>query len=172
LATDWSGGFEVTEEGFENDSEIFTAWVALSDVKASSGPMNLIRGSHTWANGMLQLPGWFHDQQLVQQQETALATDGAGESWQAVPAILPAGGVSVHDWRTLHGSGPNHDSTMRCSLAIHMRAVRSYPRSNSVGENYLDQFLHDRRRHCCPVILGDPLGGTKKVPPIYEAARL
>jgi len=83
--------------------------------------------------------------------------------------VLPAGGVSVHDWRTLHGSGPNHGTTMRKSLAIHFRTGRSWPRP----AGYLDSFLHDRRRHCCPVVLGDPLAikGDQGLPLIFEEAR-
>ena len=82
--------------------------------------------------------------------------------------MLPAGGVSVHDWRTLHGSGPNHGTTMRKSLAIHFRTGRSWPRP----AGYLDTFLHDRRRHCCPVVLGDPLAikGDQGLPLVFEEA--
>ena len=57
---------------------------------------------------------------------------------------------------------------MRCSLAIHFRTGRSWPRSHTPGENYLDQFLHDRRRHCCPVLFGDPTAiRGDKTPPIF-----
>jgi hypothetical protein len=90
--------------------------------------------------------------------------------WDVVPAVLPAGGVSVHDWRTLHGSGPNHSGAMRMSLAVHMRTGRSWPRSTKPGEMYLDQFLHDRHRHCCPVVLGDPneIRGDSHLPLVFE----
>ena len=156
--------------------------------------------------------------------------------------MLPSGGISVHDWRTLHGSGPNTGRGMRCSLALHMRTGRSWfaplatptlppplppvlfavssrgahgcslrseqsrsctispvristvghaaprptaptalhyllaarPRSNSPGDGYLDQFLHNRSLHCCPVILGDPsaLKGDRTRPTMANAARL
>ena len=38
-------------------------------------------------------------------RETAVAEWRWGQlsDWDPVPAVLPAGGVSVHDWRTLHG---------------------------------------------------------------------
>ena len=36
--------WQVWEEG----SELFTAWVALSDVTADAGPMRFLRGSHRW----------------------------------------------------------------------------------------------------------------------------
>jgi hypothetical protein len=36
--------WQIWEEG----SELFTAWVALSDVTAEAGPMRFVRGSHRW----------------------------------------------------------------------------------------------------------------------------
>jgi hypothetical protein len=168
----WNSSFDISENGAE-ESEIFTAWIALSDVGPDSGPMQLLRGSHLWANGLMQIPAFFHHQDLLEQRDVALSSVGLGpEEWEPVPAVLPAGGVSVHDWRTLHGSGPNHSDEMRMSLAIHMRTGRSWPRSNEPGENYLDQFLHDRRPHCCPVVLGDPaaIRGDRTAPIFADAA--
>ena len=142
----------------------------------------------------MRIPAFFHDQDLISQRDAALETVGLPLSdWDPVPAVLPAGGVSVHDWRTLHGceysnglppshlstrslltqpllptAGPNNGSGMRCSLAIHFRTGRSWPRSHTPGERYLDQFLHDRRRHCCPVLFGDPTAiRGDKTPPIF-----
>ena len=197
----WNDTFSIcdTSDGAE-ESEIFTAWVALEDVGPESGPLQLIRGSHLWANGLLQLPLLFFHQDFVEQQGMALESIGlTDEDWQPVgpnllctdpldsqsplspgrsadgplvggqvPAVLPAGGVSVHDWRTLHGSGPNHGTSMRKSLAIHFRTGRSWPRP----AGYLDTFLHDRRRHCCPVVLGDPLAikGDQGLPLVFEEA--
>lgn len=60
---------------------------------------------------------------------------------------------------------------MRCSLAIHFRTGRSWPRSTHPGDKYLDQFLHDRRPHCCPVVLGDPRAiKGDRTPPIFAEA--
>ena len=93
--------------------------------------MQLLRGSHLWANGLLQIPAYFHHQDMHEQRDVALnSMDGlTAADWEPVPAVLPAGGVSVHDWRTLHGSGPNHSGEMRMSLAVHMRTGRSRPSS-------------------------------------------
>ena len=118
----------------------------------------------------MRIPAFFHDQDLISQRDAALETVGLPLSdWDPVPAVLPPGGVSVHDWRTLHGSGPNHGTSMRKSLAIHFRTGRSWPRP----AGYLDTFLHNRRRHCCPVVLGDPLAikGDQGLPLVFEEAR-
>ena len=49
----WFSSFDTVEEGDEpRESEIFTAWVALSDVGPDSGPMMLLRGSRESTNGL------------------------------------------------------------------------------------------------------------------------
>jgi hypothetical protein len=59
-------------------------------------------------------------------------------------------------------------SGMRRSLALHMRTGRSWPMSDTPGDKYLDQFLHDRRPYCCPVVLGDPMAiKGDRTPPIF-----
>ena len=67
--------------------------------------MQLIRGSHLWNNGLMKLPAFFHHQDLIEQRQVSLESVGLQlEDWEAVPAVLPPGGVSVHDWRLLHGT--------------------------------------------------------------------
>lgn len=123
-----------------------TAWVALCDVMEHSGPMQFIRGSHRW--GLLEDCGFFHDQSLDQQVEACLAAAPATARWEPVDAILPAGGFSLHDNYTLHGSGPNRSNIYRRSLAIHVRTNRSQPKGH-VG---LTAFLRDLDVN--PVIFG------------------
>lgn len=111
--------WDVWEEG----SELFTAWVALSDVSAVSGPMRFIAGSHRWG---LQSEGDFW-----RQEEDACdygLKAPAGEDWREVPAVLPPGGASFHHCLTLHGSGPNLSTSPRRSLALHLRTEKSRPR--------------------------------------------
>lgn len=82
----WNDTFSIcdTSDGAE-ESEIFTAWVALDDVGPEAGPMQLIRGSHLWANGLLQLPLLFFHQDFEEQQGMALESIGlTDEDWQPV----------------------------------------------------------------------------------------
>ena len=82
----WNDTFSIcdTSDGAE-ESEIFTAWVALSDVGPEAGPMQLVRGSHLWANGLLQLPLLFFHQDFEEQQGMALDSIGlTDEDWQPV----------------------------------------------------------------------------------------
>jgi ectoine hydroxylase-related dioxygenase (phytanoyl-CoA dioxygenase family) len=99
------------------ESELCTVWVALTDVAADCGPMRLIRGSHRW--GYRGLGAFFHEQE----QGAIVAPDGADP--EEVPALLRAGGLSIHHRLTVHGSGLNTSGRPRMSLALHLRTERS-----------------------------------------------
>lgn len=131
---------------WEEGSELFTAWVALSDVAADCGPMRFVRGSQRW--GLLS-GGDFYGQDLAAQR-TAMGVP-AGAEWSEVAATMPAGGVSFHDCLTLHGSDPNTSALPRRSFAIHMRTERSRPVDGKRAG--LTAYLDDRE--VCPVIYGE-----------------
>ncbi len=128
---------------WEEGSELFTAWVALSDVREGCGPMRFVRGSHRF--GLLP-EGDFFEQDIDRQQSAIRLPDGA--AWDEVPAILPPGGVSFHDRFTLHGSGPNTSGRPRRSLAIHLRTERSRPVDDT--RQGLTEFIDDTS--LCPVL--------------------
>ncbi|MDA0990153.1 MAG: phytanoyl-CoA dioxygenase family protein [Verrucomicrobia bacterium] len=136
---DWSYWNKQWTEG----SELLTAWVALRDVDETSGPMIFVEGSHRW--GMLD-GGDFFDQSTS--ADHFQLPDGA--VWQERAATMPAGGMSLHDRYTLHGSGLNQSSEPRMSFAIHLRTEKSEPISaERVGfQAYLDDPT------ICPVIYG------------------
>ena len=125
---------------WEEGSELLTAWVALSDVRPESGPMAFVRGSHRWG---LQADGDFYAPDLATQQEALRVP--AGDRWQEVQAVMPAGAVSFHHNLTLHGSRPNTDAGPRRSFAIHLRTDRSRP----VGDRRegLTRFIDDPSRN-------------------------
>jgi ectoine hydroxylase-related dioxygenase (phytanoyl-CoA dioxygenase family) len=127
------------------DSDLFTIWVALSDVGPDSGPMRFVPGSHEWG---LQSESDFFRDDLDGQAERI--SPPRGEVWTEVPAILPAGGFSIHHCETLHASGPNFEPMPRRSLAIHARSEKSRP----VGDVRagLTEFID--YEWACPVIYG------------------
>lgn len=127
-------------------SELFTAWVALSNVTADAGPMKFVRGSHRW--GELAESDFFE-----QDLDTQVAKIRASTShqWQEVAALLAPGGVSIHDKLTWHGSGPNTSDGPRRSFAIHMRTQNSAPK-DGVRQG-LSEFITNF--DVCPVIYGD-----------------
>ena len=128
---------------WEEGSELFTAWVALSEVGLDDGPMHFVRGSHQWG----LLPGSdFFGQDLAEQKRELAAL--ASDEWVEVAATLPKGGVSFHHCLTLHGSGPNYSAGPRRSLAIHMRTERSRPVDGK--REGLTAFIDDPTH--CPVV--------------------
>lgn len=117
--------------------EVFTAWVAISDVTAESGPMRFVRGSNHWE--LLKAGDFFSDKldELKQRIQTK-----SGGKWEEVAAVLPPGGVSFHHRLTVHGSGENHSAGPRVSFAIHLRTEKSGLREGTKWQDagYLNDF--------------------------------
>lgn len=128
---------------WEDDSELLTAWVALSDVSAEAGPVIYLRGSHRWGE---RDEGAFKETDHAAQRRRIKLPENA--VWEEVPAILPGGGVVFHTKTTLHASGPNHSHAPRRSFAIHMRTERARPKGGK--REGLTQFIDDDS--VCPVI--------------------
>lgn len=128
---------------WEDGSEVFTAWLALSDVPEEAGAMRFVPGSHRW--GLLDQGDFFG--QAPDEQRGAMELP-AGAEWREVPVVLPAGGVSLHHNLTFHASGPNHARHTRLSFAVHLRTENSAPLPGNTDElvRYLD------RPGYCPVI--------------------
>lgn len=97
------------------DSELFTAWIALSEVGLEQGPVCMISGSHRWADAE---GGNFFDGNLDAVKK-AFAPP-APDAWRETPMLLPPGAVSFHHKRTIHGSYPNTSAVERRSFAVHM----------------------------------------------------
>lgn len=125
------------------DGDVFTAWVALSDVTEEAGPVRFVPSSHTWGD----LPGGdFFAGDLEALRNNVKLPDGA--QWHEATAVLPPGGASLHHKLTLHGSGPNLSKLPRRSFAIHMRSEKSTPFADAPIGNV--GYLDDPER--CPVI--------------------
>lgn len=125
------------------EGELFTAWVAVSDVTGASGPMRFLRGSHRW--GLLGSGDFFGHDHEAQQKDIPVPE---GESWEEVEAVLPPGAVSFHDRHTYHASGPNVSDAPRRSFAFHLRTENA--RSVEGRTDYYVQHLNDPMY--CPVL--------------------
>jgi len=125
---------------WEDDSELFTAWVALSDVTVEAGAMKFATGSNHW--GLLDQGDFFSASQEIPVKVPE------GEKWSEIPGVLSPGGVSFHHCHTYHGSGPNLSSSPRISLALHLRTDRSRPKSDAT-----DYYVsHLNEPGVCPVL--------------------
>jgi ectoine hydroxylase-related dioxygenase (phytanoyl-CoA dioxygenase family) len=123
--------------------EVFTAWVAVSDVPIESGPVRFVRGSHKW--GPLE-GGDFYGKDLEGQRAGLSAPEG--EPWEEVPSVLTAGQVSFHHRMTLHGSMPNTSDRPRRGFAFHLRTERSRFH-DTVPQTSLDRYADPEK---CPII--------------------
>jgi len=131
---------------WQEDEGLFTAWIALAEVEEVSGPMHFVRGSHRW--GFLDQGDFFSKDQEVLRESIEVPD---GEEWEEVAAILPSGGVSVHNCLTYHGSGPNVSGQSRWSLAVHLRDERAVPVPGD--ESYYTTHLDDPQ--ICPMMYGE-----------------
>jgi ectoine hydroxylase-related dioxygenase (phytanoyl-CoA dioxygenase family) len=132
------------------DSEIFTCWLALSDVTEEAGAMRFVPGSHTWD---VPMTGDFFRQETDLQRGEIEVPEGS--AWEEVPAVLAAGSASFHHNLTFHGSGPNTSDGPRRSFAIHLRTENSeladlsdLPADQAAYMSYLDDPA------ICPVVYG------------------
>jgi ectoine hydroxylase-related dioxygenase (phytanoyl-CoA dioxygenase family) len=95
-------GFMCWKETWNTESALFTAWVAVSDVKDESGPLCFVRGSHRWC-----YPNAGHcfnsDCDSTWGQIRVLSW----ETWREVPTVLIPGELSSHHKRMYYGSGSN-----------------------------------------------------------------
>lgn len=124
--------------------EVFTAWIAVTDVEADTGPMTFVRGSHRW--GLNENPSFFRD--TDHDAQVASIPRPVGVDWEEVPALIPAGAISFHHRLAYHGSRSNTSKSARRSFAVHLRTEKSEPLDTING--YYNEHLDDPE--ICPVI--------------------
>ena len=153
-------------DAWEKGSELFTAWLALSDVTTESGPMMFVPGSHQW--GLIDGSDFFA--QNLSASLTRIQIP-AGQEWCEEGGALSPGGVSFHHQLVFHGSGANQTSHPRCGLAIHLRTEHS----KISPDHQFAQFLN--RPEICPTIYDNTvkqhfiLSRLKSIAPRWMVAR-
>jgi phytanoyl-CoA hydroxylase len=106
-------------------SDIVTVWIALDDMDETVGPLEYVRGSHLWSDARVGSSQFFFrgGNYLLQS-----AAEKEGIEYSDVEFVsmagLKAGGMSIHNGRTWHGSNKNKSSTRpRRGLGIHFCPV-------------------------------------------------
>ncbi len=95
---------------------LLSCWIALDDTQAEGGTMEVVRGSHRWAQSLPE--GAFHGPEDYQ-RPMRLAAAKEGVTPDVVPIVVKRGGGSFHHGWTWHGSGYNRSPTPRRALVIH-----------------------------------------------------
>jgi len=126
---------------WDKSSNLFTAWLAISDVPASAGPVIFVPGSHRWGH---LAQGNFFGKELDQIKQGMNLPPGA--TWTEAPATMTRGSCSFHHRLTIHGSGPNVSESPRISFAIHLRTEDSRPGESHFYNQHLDDPI------ICPII--------------------
>ena len=120
---------------FWGEDGLFTAWIALSNVSLSSGPVRFVPGSNHW--GALEGLDFF-DKDLVGQDKILEKYHGGAE---IVSGNLKIGEVSIHSSLTYHSSQANLDKKPRVGMVVHFCtdiAERIVIKGDN--EHYLDQL--------------------------------
>jgi len=106
-------------------NDVVTVWLTLDDLTPDLGPLEYVRGSHCWGEQKHQgtAHAFFDDSPLDLVRAAALAEGiSHAEFDELVVSMdgLSAGGCSIHDGRTWHGSGCNASANLpRRGLGLH-----------------------------------------------------
>jgi len=93
--------------------QICTTWVPLDPVRAETGAVRFISGSHLWKKQYR--PNFFTSQVLMPDTEGEAVPDfhKSERSSKAVSFDMEPGDVTIHHARTIHGAGGNMSKTTR-----------------------------------------------------------
>jgi ectoine hydroxylase-related dioxygenase (phytanoyl-CoA dioxygenase family) len=120
-----------------SSAEMLTAWVGFHDVDESCGSVSFMDASHHW-----DVTGLDFFSQDLGGLEAALIRQG--HSVDVRPTRMRRGQVSFHNCRTVHGSGPNHGTQPRRSLAIHLQPGDNHWRKHVGADGELVRHSNDR----------------------------
>jgi len=99
-----------------SSDNMLTAWIPFHACFEEQGTITMVDGSMHWPDNTEGLDFFSND---LEGLERSFVT--GGKPVVKVPMNLPQGHVSFHHCRTIHGSGPNHGSAPRRSIAVHIQ---------------------------------------------------
>lgn len=103
-----------------NPPHLVTVWIALDDMDEELGPLEYVPGSHKWGDGRFGSANQFFQANSKALLLSAAEREGETELDIVSMAGLKAGGMSIHDGRTWHGSAKNTSKTRpRRGVGLH-----------------------------------------------------
>ena len=104
-------------------SEMITCWLSLHETTADAGPLEFVRGSHTWPKSLPERTQFHAPDDWLAGPRAAAPN---GDELDVVPVVVKAGGGSFHHGLTWHGSAPNTNASVaRMALVSHMIPVEA-----------------------------------------------
>ena len=128
--------------------DVVTVWIALDDMVDELGPLVYVRGSHRWGDGRVGSAGTFFQRDGgVSLLKSAAEREGIANFEEEVEFVstsgLAAGGISIHDGRTWHGSGGNcSDCKPRRGLGLHFVPAEVKFTEEAVKSRLWGRYLH------------------------------
>ncbi len=108
------------------NDDVTAVGVLLNDVGPENGPLNFLPGSHKG-------PTYDHHHDGVFCGSVDIEKEGIDLS-SAVPCIAPAGSISYHHVRMLHGSDSNRSNMDRALLLYEMAAGDAFPIAGGMSD--------------------------------------
>ena len=144
------------------NDDVLAVGVCIDEMNEANGALLVIPGSHKG-------PTYDHHQH---DRFCGAVTDPEFTPENAVPLEVPAGGISIHHVRTLHGSAPNYSGAPRRLLLFQYCAADAWPLS---GAGDWDAFNSNMLRgeptnvpRMADLPVRMPLPGAEKGGSIYE----
>lgn len=105
---------------FSTSVNMLTCWIALCDMTADMGPVELARGSHRW--GFAMRPRELVHGSTEEYLSAAQSVIPEGEHFDFVPTVVPKGGGVFFYGLTFHGSRGNTTDKVRRAISLHWAA--------------------------------------------------
>jgi phytanoyl-CoA hydroxylase len=150
------------------NDDLLAVGVAMDDCLMENGPLLCIPGSHK---------GPVHDHHADGRFCGAIDPGKSGIDFgKAVPLVAPAGSVTIHHARTIHGSAVNRSDRPRRLLLYQYRAADAWPLVQQITfDAWRDQIVcgaaDPLTPRCTPVPVRLPLPPPLQQGSIYEIQR-
>ena len=129
--------------GFHQDSsyadylvppEMITCWISLHETQGDAGPLEFVRGSHTWPKSPPSRTEFHAPDDWLAGARAAAPGDAEP---QTVPVVVQPGGGSFHHGLTWHGSAPNRSGNVaRMALVSHLVPAETRFHDENVDVTY------------------------------------
>lgn len=130
-------------------ADVVTVWVALDDMTPDIGPLQYVKSSHLWGQGRVGSSNQFFEQNggstLLRSAARRQGFDDENDLTICSMAGLSAGGISIHDGRTWHGSSQNKSKDRpRRGLGLHFVPAQVHFTAEAAKSRLWGRYVQDQ----------------------------